>query len=355
MVSEPNGSPNSNQKILASLAAAMAIATKKVTHTSGTIEATEHPQSASIGQPVEQSSDSAAGDSEPTNENNGELEPLMQKLGPVIYVSPADCYPYPGTPRAGLVIDALDVPELRDSIESHGVLEPIVLMRLEGRYLILGGNRRHAIVSAMHDQGHLVQLPARVADFTELEAVAFAHAQNAGRIDPTAMEQAHSVLWAIETLAANQSQVAAAMGISPNKVSRLLVLANLPPWVLAIVTNPATLSENFAAVLQGPLSDPAEARVLEKRANAAQRRNLTFPGPAAARYLLTGTIESVAQDILEDGQRLGTLKANTKGGITLRIAPSYIGKTADVRAIHAKLSENLLEAMLRCMGNASKL
>ena len=197
----------------------------------------------------------------PVHDENGEAEisvavDLHAKLGEVFLAVPDMCRPFPGAPRAGVEFEAGRDDDLYRSIRIHGVLEPIILFDYDEHRCVLAGNRRLAVVKRLLSEGLNVILPARLAAFTDLEAVGFAHAQNEGQVTPTAMEQALGVRWSLETLNANQADLANAMGVSENKVSRLALLASLPEWVTDIVTDPARLSENFAGELQGALNKP---------------------------------------------------------------------------------------------------
>lgn len=283
----------------------------------------------------------------------GELGPAAQKMtgllgsiGEVFLVAPAACGPFEGAPRAGTAYDEARDFELREDILAHGVIEPIILLAGTEPLQILSGNRRHAIVVQLLAEGMPVTLPARLACLDPIQAIAFAAAQNVGRLAPTPMQQARSIGWTLANVEPSQAKVAEALGISEAKVSRLALLAVMPDWVLDIVTDPETLSENFAGQIQRALGDPATVKTMQKRAARLKEAHCTLPGPAAARYLLTGKLEAEAVDLVDRaGTRHATLKQDMRGGLTIRIPPSFRRLGANVDQIHALIAGSMLEVM----------
>ncbi len=271
---------------------------------------------------------------------------MHDRIGPTFMIDPTLCVPYLGSPRAGVVYDEARDFELRQDILAHGVVEPIVVAEREITYPILSGNRRHAVVSQLLSEGMAISLPARVARLSEKEAFAFAAAQNVGRLAPTPMEQARSIAWTLEFVEPSQARIAEALGIAESKVSRLALLATLPDWVLTIVTDPETLSENFAGQLQRGLGAPATAKTMQKRSDRLVAMGRTLPGPAAARYLTTGTLDAAANDLVDrQGVRHATAREDRNGGFTVRIPPGFRRPNMDIAAVHTLISDWLLDLM----------
>ena len=277
--------------------------------------------------------------------NSGAVE-LYISTSRVFLAKIPECVPFPGSPRAGIRYQEERDSELRADILAHGVVEAIVVGSTSPPYPILSGNRRHAVVSQLQAEGHRVDLPARADPLTPLEAVIFASVQNVGRLQPTAMQQARSIDWSLANIESTQSRLAAALGVAEAKVSRLALLANLPGWVTDIVTDPQTLSENFAGMLQSDLNDTQAAKVMEKRALRLRNAGRTLPGPAAARYLISGIEAAEACDLVDKaGTRHATAKENARGGLTISIPPAFREDGSDLEQIHTDISAWLFELM----------
>lgn len=267
-------------------------------------------------------------------------------LGPVMFRDPTVCHPFAGAPRAGYRYDERRDADLAADIAAHGIIDPLILTRMEGRTVILSGNRRHAIVTNLRSRGIEVRLPVRIAVFNRLEAVAFATACNTGRAAPTAMELARSVKWTLDNVGESQAAVARALAMDQAKVSHLCVLASLPDWVTDIVTDPEGLSENFAAMIGPGLADTEQQQVMKERAQELAAANVTLAGPAAARYLRTGERTAAASEIRDaQGAVFGTVKRDPRGGISLRLSPKWQKIGGDPAAIVALVIEVLASAM----------
>lgn len=271
---------------------------------------------------------------------------LLKRIGPVFLVDPELCLPYWGSPRAGIDYDEARDFELRQDILAHGVIEPIIVEQENSPFPILSGNRRHAVVMQLLSEGMAISLPARVARFSPQEAFAFAAAQNVGRLPPTPMQQARSIVWTLKHVEPSQARIAQALGIAESKVSRLALLAALPDWVLTIVTDPESLSENFAGQLQHGLGSPAMAKTMQKRSDRLVAMGQTLPGPAAARYLTTGKLDATTDDLVDrQGTRHATAREDRRGGFTVRIPPAFRRPGMDVDAVHMLIADWLLDLM----------
>jgi ParB/RepB/Spo0J family partition protein len=270
----------------------------------------------------------------------------LTELGPVNVIDPALCLPFAGAPRAGYRIDVRRDAALIADIRANGVIEPLVVTKMEGRLVILSGNRRHAVVCHLRDEGIQVALPVRACQFRGLEAVAFATAINVGRAAPTAMELARSVAWTLDHVETSQAAVARALKMDEAKVSHLCTLATLPAWITDIVTDPEALSENAAALLAPALADPKMHAVMERRAAELKAGNITLAGPAAVRFLKTGARAAVSRELRgPSGTSLGSIKRDLRGGIVLRLSPAWRKgehRTADLLAlVSAQLADTM--------------
>lgn len=291
---------------------------------------------------------------DPPSDTSPAIQPLVSYgmleesavIGKVYYFDPDRCLPYDGSPRAGYRFDERRDADLYDDIRVHGVIEPIIVMRHHGKRVILSGNRRHAIVTHLRGEGLAIPLPVRDAYFSELEAVAFAAACNVGRAAPTAMESARTVRWTLDHVEPNQAEVARVLGMDQAKVSHLRCLADLPEWVTDIVTDPDALSVNFAAIIGPALADAEQRAAMAGRADRLKAENRTVAGPAAARFLKTGEIAGATRTLHHaSGVALGSIKRDSRGGISLRLSPAWRKDRQASDQLIALVSTALKEAM----------
>lgn len=132
--------------------------------------------------------------------------------------------PNPFQPRK--TMDASGLEELRDSILQHGLLQPVVLRKLEGnRFQLIAGERRWR---ASRLAG-LQRIPALVKDGVgDAEMLELALVENVQRRDLDPLERAHGYKAMMEQLALTQDAVAAKVGLKRSTVANHLRLLDLP-------------------------------------------------------------------------------------------------------------------------------
>ncbi len=118
-----------------------------------------------------------------------------------------------------------DLSDLKSSIESKGVLEPILVRPREGgRYTIISGERRFR--AAM--EAGLAEIPCIVLDVNDAEVLEIALIENLQRKDLSPLEEADGYLTLQEKHGYTHEQIAKAVGKSRVTVTETLSLARLP-------------------------------------------------------------------------------------------------------------------------------
>jgi ParB family transcriptional regulator, chromosome partitioning protein len=134
--------------------------------------------------------------------------------------------PNPEQPRTRLDPAALD--ELRQSIERHGLLQPLLARKAagggEGRYELVAGHRRLEALKALGRNTAPAILVS--GDPGELALV-----ENLQRQDLDPFEEAAAVARLMERHGYTQGEVGALLGRRQNTVSALLALNRLPPEI----------------------------------------------------------------------------------------------------------------------------
>lgn len=171
-------------------------------------------------------------------------------------ISVSDIVPNPHQPR--LHFDEEKLTELADSIKTHGVLQPLVVTRLEtGKYELIAGERR---LQAAKRAG-LMAVPVVVRAATgEQEKLELAIIENIQRHDLNPIEEAKAYLRLTDEFGLHQDEVAKKMGKSRPVISNTLRLLTLPVEIQrAIIVG--QISEGHAKALLS-IDNPEKQRAL---------------------------------------------------------------------------------------------
>lgn len=156
--------------------------------------------------------------------------------------------PNPYQPRRQFVEETLQ--ELAQSIQVHGVLQPVVLRARGKRYQLLAGERRCRAA----ELAGLDEIPAVVREFADAEMMELAIVENLQREDLNAMEEAAGYEQLIKQLDMTQEEVARRIGRSRPHVTNMLRLLQLPQSIQELVSR-ETISAGHARALLA-VADP---------------------------------------------------------------------------------------------------
>ena len=146
----------------------------------------------------------------------------MDNKGEVVYLYLDDIIPNRFQPRE--VFDDQALKELAVSIREHGVIQPIIVRKVENKYEIIAGERRYK-ASTM---AGLTKIPAIVKNLDDKESSKVALIENLQRKDLTPIEEARTYQKILELDDMTQEQLAATMGKTQSSVSNKLRLLELP-------------------------------------------------------------------------------------------------------------------------------
>ncbi len=179
----------------------------------------------------------------------------------VLYLPVEYIVPNPNQPRTHFVRQGLE--ELADSIAQHGILQPLSVRELRGRYQLISGERR---LRAARMAG-LTAVPCIVVDVNDTESALLALVENLQRRDLDFLEEAQALRRLILQHGLSQEEAARKVGKSQSAVANKLRLLKLSPEVLDTVKR-AGLSERHARSL---LRLPEEMRLDAAKAMAEQQ------------------------------------------------------------------------------------
>lgn len=135
---------------------------------------------------------------------------------------------------------------LAESMKEAGVLQPLLVVKENGRYRIVAGERRFRAARI----AGLSQVPCIVRDFSPREQMEAALIENIQREDLNAIEEAAAIRQLMEACGYTQEQAAKRLGKSRPAVANLVRLLSLPQKVQDDV-KAGRLSAGHARVLAG--------------------------------------------------------------------------------------------------------
>ncbi|MFA5408002.1 MAG: ParB/RepB/Spo0J family partition protein [Bacilli bacterium] len=157
-----------------------------------------------------------------------------------IYID--DIIPNRFQPR--LTFDQKSLGELADSIRKHGIIQPLVVRKVEDKYEIIAGERRYKAAQI----AGLTKVPAVIMNLDDNESAEVAVIENIQRRDLSALEEAESYKKLLDRGYLTQEQLATRMGKTQATVSNKLRLLGLDSTVKEALLN-EKISERHARSL----------------------------------------------------------------------------------------------------------
>ncbi|XZF76021.1 ParB/RepB/Spo0J family partition protein [Bacillus sp. AL-1R] len=179
--------------------------------------------------------------------------------------------PNPYQPRK--VFDETAMLELTQSVNEHGILQPIIARKSIKGFQIVAGERRYR---AAKNAG-LNTVPVIVRDLTEDQMMELAVLENLQRDDLNPLEEAEAYQTLIEQLHLTQEQLAKKLGKSRPHIANYLRILTLPNSVQKMVEE-GTLSMGHGRALLGlkrkGLIESTALKVIEKNLSVREVETL---------------------------------------------------------------------------------
>ncbi len=163
---------------------------------------------------------------------------------PESFAPVAEIRPNPNQPRRAFEPAALE--ELANSIREHGVIQPLVVRRVEGGFELIAGERRFMAAQ----QAGLETVPITIRDASDQTSLELALVENLQRKDLNPVEEAEGYQALAERFTLTHEQIAAKVGKSRAAVSNALRLLSLPDELQALLAEGA-IETGHAKVLLG--------------------------------------------------------------------------------------------------------
>lgn len=263
----------------------------------------------------------------------------MQSGQEVVYLHLDDIIPNRFQPRE--VFDERALKELAASIREHGVIQPIIVRRVNNKYEIIAGERRYK-ASAL---AGLTKIPAIINDLDDKEAAKVALLENLQRRNLNPIEEARTYQKILELDQMTQESLAKTMGKSQSAVANKLRLLALPDEIqLALLKE--NISERHARTLLNLKSSEDQKSMLKRIIDEKMSvRSLE----EEIKKLNSNSQKQSEGDIMQDSQNSLPLYNNPPSAITNNVAavptttPNFNFPSNDNFQLNESKKPNLME------------
>lgn len=157
------------------------------------------------------------------------------------------------------IFDEKALKELAASIKEHGVIQPIIVRNIGGKYEIIAGERRYK-ASAL---AGLTKIPAIIRNLDDKESSKVALLENLQRKDLNAIEEARTYQKILELDEMTQEELAKTMGKSQSAVANKIRLLSLPDEIQTALLK-EQISERHARSLLNIPNSAEQIEMLKK-------------------------------------------------------------------------------------------
>ena len=157
-----------------------------------------------------------------------------------------------------------EIEELAASIRSSGILQPVIVRRVDGGYGLVAGERRWRAAQRVG----LHRIPALIREIPDERLIEVALIENLQRQDLNPIEEAEAYSALVEEHGLTQADVAERVGKQRTTVANSLRLLGLPPKVKDMVRGGVLSMGHARALLSlpGPRAQELGADIVSKRA-----------------------------------------------------------------------------------------
>jgi ParB family chromosome partitioning protein len=218
--------------------------------------------------------------------------------------------------------DEARLEELAQSIRSNGIIQPLLVRRLDGdRYQIVAGERRWRAAQ----RAGMQRVPAVIRQIPEDKMLELALIENIQRQELNAIEEAHAYKRLIETLGLTQEMVAQRVGRDRSFITNYLRLLRLPDDIQRFVEE-EKISMGHARALLGIDDSDTQRRLARnvmdqglsvRETERAIKRIISGANPT------TATLSAPKQN--DANIRAAEAKMRRRLGCQVRIAPAQTG------------------------------
>lgn len=175
----------------------------------------------------------------------------------ILYIDVNDMKPNANQPRKSFNEERIE--ELAQSIELHGIIQPIMVRKSEQGYEIVAGERRWRAAR----RAGLKQVPCIIRELDEQQNMLVAIIENMQREDLNAIEEAMALEEMIKHFGLTQEEVSKSVGKSRPYITNALRLLKLPLQVRDMVSE-GVLSSGHARAIAGMKNETIQIEAAQK-------------------------------------------------------------------------------------------
>lgn len=165
----------------------------------------------------------------------------------------------PGSHQPREDFDVEEMAHLVQSVQQHGVIQPILVRPVGDRFELVAGERR---LRASLEAG-LEMVPVRVLQVDERQVYEMALVENLQRKDLNALEKARAFSECLATFELSHEELATALGINRSTVSNIIRLLELPQDIQVQLRN-GSISAGHGRALLGLGSEDQQRALAQK-------------------------------------------------------------------------------------------
>ncbi len=222
--------------------------------------------------------------------------------------------------------------ELADSIEKHGLMQPIVVRAIkEGRYEIIAGERRWRAAKL----AQMREVSVIIRDIEDAEALELALIENIQRADLNPLEEAAGYQRLMDEFGYTQEKLAPVVGKSRSHIANLLRLLKLPESIKQQIDTGSITMGHARALLMAKDPEALMQKILEGGLSVRQAEDYAkgnIPSPTSVTKAGEGATTPSADVLHRAASEKGEKKPSSK---------STFAKNEDVLQLEAMLAESL--------------
>jgi ParB family chromosome partitioning protein len=181
------------------------------------------------------------------------------ETGRIVAVPISKIAPNPLQPRT--VFDSGRLQELSNSIQTHGVIQPILVRKRDGEYQLVAGERR---LRAAKLAG-LDEIPAIIQDYADDRVLEIALIENIQREDLNPIETAQALDRLAREMHLSHEEIANRTGKDRTTITNMIRLLRLPADIQLLVAE-RRLSMGHARAILGLATPELQTQIAEKAA-----------------------------------------------------------------------------------------
>ena len=215
--------------------------------------------------------------------DDGGFEPSSLEQAELLQIAVDQIDPNPFQPRRHF--NATEIASLADSLRQHGMLQPVLVRAVGGRYQLIAGERRlRASIEA-----RLHEVPARALVLDDQRVFELAMVENLQREDLNAVDKGTAFSEYLLRYGGTQEELAGRLGVDRSTISNLIRLLDLPLDVLDAVRRSEITQGHARALLGLPDAESQSAackRIIDEHLSVRQTEalvNTGMPTPSRTR------------------------------------------------------------------------